>query len=229
MDRSSEGAVERQILGDLRPVRPLARPWKRALGVCGVGALLACGVYLGFGVRHDARLLGRGVLWGLSGLQAAYGVILIVSALRVSIPGRTLARQFAAGLLLAGVGLVLTITYATWLAHASLVPIGRQYLYWSICFRTPVLLGLPPLLLTLLLAFRAYPTRPALTGALAGLGAGLLSDGSWRTYCEVSDPGHVLTSHVASVVLLTAGGLLLALLFARRRERGRDLSKWGRE
>ena len=55
-----------------------------------------------------------------------------------------------------------------------------------------------------------------LTGALAGLGAGLLSDGSWRTYCEVSDPVHVLTSHSASVVLLTLGGILLAWAAARR-------------
>jgi len=77
-------------------------------------------------------------------------------------------------------------------------------------------IGLPGLIITLALAFRAYPTRPLLTGVLAGLGAGLLSDGSWRTYCEVSDPVHVLTSHVASVALLTMAGTALAWLAARR-------------
>ncbi len=43
-------------------------------------------------------------------------------------------------------------------------------------------------------------------GALAGLGAGLVSDASWRLYCHVSDPGHVLVAHAGAIVALTAIG-----------------------
>jgi hypothetical protein len=208
MTPNSPDRATRRILDDLAPVRRLARPWRRALG-----AVMAAAVYLRLGVRHDAAALGGTILWGLSAVQMAYGVLLIAAALRTAIPGRGLARRPASLLLLAGGAIVLGTTWLTWLSHASQAPAGLEVRYWAVCLRTPLLIGLPAL------AFRAYPTHPALTGALAGLGAGLLSDGSWRTYCEVSDPVHVLTSHAASVVLLTLTGAAAAWLRARTKER----------
>jgi hypothetical protein len=216
MNRSSHDAAPASILEDLGPVRRLARPWKRAVPVSGLGLLMAAAVYLKLGVRHDGAVLGRTVLWGFSALQFACAVLLIATALRTAVPGRLPARRRTALLVLAGGSLMLGITWLTWFAHASHVPAGRDGIYWAVCTRTPLLIGLPALLLTLVLAFRAYPTRPVLTGGLAGLGAGLLSDGSWRTYCEVSDPVHVLTSHTASVVLLTLGGMAIAWVAGRR-------------
>jgi hypothetical protein len=208
MNPSSQDSVTRRILGDLAPVRRLPRPWKRALPVCALGLLLAALVSASLGVRHDRDRLGAIVLWGLSALQMGYAVVLIGAALRLAIPGRLLARGSAALLLLAGGGLALGITWITWWTHASHVPPGRDALYWGVCFRTPMAIGAPALLLTLLLVFRAYPTQPVLTGALAGLGAGLLSDGSWRTFCEVSDPSHVLGSHALAVLALAVAGMV---------------------
>jgi hypothetical protein len=215
MHASSDRPVAHRILEDLTPVRRLARPLERALPAAGIGLLMAAVVYLRLGVRHDAGALGRSVLWGLSGLQMAYGVFLVVIALRTAVPGRALARRSVAALLLGGAGIMLAITWLTWFTHASRVPAGSEARYFATCFRTPVLLGLPALILTVVLAFRAYPTRPVTTGALAGLGAGLLSDGSWRTFCEVSAPGHVLSSHFASVALLTVCGIAIASVAAR--------------
>jgi hypothetical protein len=220
MNPNSLPAIAPEILADLAPVRRLARPWKRTLLVCALGAVVALAVSVRLGVRADAAALGDTVLWGLSALQVCYGVALIALALRTAVPGRDLRRRAATLLLLAGAGVVVTITFVTWSAHPSHVPAGMDARYWTVCFRTPLVVGLPALLLTLLLAFRAYPTTPLLTGALAGLGAGLLSDGSWRTYCEVSDPVHVLTSHAASVVLLTLAGMALARLAATLSRRG---------
>lgn len=210
MDGTSRPAIAPEILENLRPVRRLGRPWKRALPALGLAAITALLVFAGFGVRADARQLGRAALWGLSLLQACYGGALIALALRTAVPGRELRRIVHVLLALAAAGVVLTVTFVTWSAHPSHVRPGRETLYWTVCFSTPVVVGLPALLLTLLLAFRAYPTNPALTGGLAGLGAGLLSDGSWRTYCEVSDPVHVLSSHAASVLLLTLAGVAAA-------------------
>ena len=139
----------------------------------------------------------------------------MAASLRESVPGRSLPPRAATLLLSAGAGLALVVTFATWWTHASQVPAGRSDLYWRVCFATPTILALPALALALLLAFRAYPTRPPLIGALAGLGAGLLMDGSWRTYCEVSDPAHVLSSHLASVLLLTFVGIAAAAGIAR--------------
>jgi hypothetical protein len=57
--------------------------------------------------------------------------------------------------------------------------------------------------------------RPAITGALAGLGAGLFADSSWRLYCEVSDPAHVLTAHLGAVAVVTLAGTAAGLLAGR--------------
>lgn len=220
MSQTDYQAITPGNLDDLAPVRRLARPWKRALPVCLLGALAALTVFVTLGVRADAADLGHGVLWGLSALQVGYGAALIGLALRTAVPGRDLRGSAAAILLLVGVGVVIAITFTTWSAHASHVPTGKEARYWTICFRTPLVVGFPALLLTILLAFRAYPTTPLLTGALAGLGAGLLADGSWRTYCEVSDPVHVLTSHAASVVLLMLAGSAIAWLVSTLSARG---------
>jgi hypothetical protein len=216
MNPSSHDTAAARIFEDLAPVRRLAPPWKRAVPVAALGLLIAAAVYLKLGVRHDAPLLGGAVLWGLSALQMCYAALLIAAALRTAVPGRSPARRGAVRLLLAGGVGVLAITWLTWFAHASRVPAGLQHHYWAVCLRTPIVIGLPTLLATLALAFRAYPTRPLLTGALAGLGAGLASDGSWRTFCEVSDPVHVLTTHTASVVVLTVVGIAIAQAAGRR-------------
>ena len=213
---SSLDPAAARILDDLSPVKRLSRPWRRAVPAVLLGLLMAAGVYLRLGVRDDGGVLGGTVLWGLSALQMAYGILLIAEALRSAVPGRVPRGKPLGLLLLAGGGVVVSVTFLTWLVHATHVPTGRDVLYWTLCTRTPVAIGLPALVLTLVLAFRAYPTHPVLTGALAGLGAGLISDGSWRTYCEVSDPVHVFTSHTASVLLLLVAGMGLAWIAARR-------------
>lgn len=171
---------------------------------------MAAGSLWYFGVRADSPLLGPMVLWGFSAAQGVYGLVLMAAALRESVPGRSLSRGVASALLLAGVAFLLAVTLATWQTHASFVADGKAALYWRVCFTTPALIALPSLAITLLLAFRAYPTRPALVGALAGLGAGLLADGSWRTFCEVTDPAHVLSAHTASALVLACVGALAA-------------------
>ena len=61
------------------------------------------------------------------------------------------------------------------------------------------------------LAARAYPTRPALAGALIGLGAGLMADAGWRIFCHFSEPAHVLSAHLAAVVMSAVIGALVAV------------------
>ena len=98
------------------------------------------------------------------------------------------------------------VTFVTWQGSATVVPPGRVGLYWTVCFTRPVLIGFPVMAIALALAWRAYPLRAALVGALAGLGAGLMTDAGWRTFCHVSDPVHVLSAHLAAVLALSAVG-----------------------
>lgn len=207
-------ALRRAILGDLRPVTPIGRPWRRLLVLVPIAAFFAAVPMAALGLRHDAGTLG-GLLWWLSGLQALAGVFLVGAALRESVPGRTLAGAAAA---LIGLALAWTVgvTLVTWAASDTVVPPGREALFFKICFRDTILLGLPTLGLALVLAARAFPLRPALVGGLAGMGAGLVSDAGWRTYCHVSDPRHVLAAHVLAVAALALIGALGGLLAGRR-------------
>ena len=205
------GAVE----ADLRPVRPLARPARRALYLVPIAFLVLVAIYLR-GVRFDAGGLGLVVLWGLSAVQVAAGLLLLVAALREAVPGEAVSRRWLVlglGGLVAWLGGVI---WVTWLRSPTLIPAGSEGHYWRLCLSWPVLLALPLVAAALLLARRAYPLRPGLVGALCGLGAGLIADGGWRAYCEVSLPSHVLDAHLLALLATTLVGALAGALLGRR-------------
>jgi hypothetical protein len=189
---------------------------RRALLLVPIGLLLIAAQPLYYGLRGDAPALGWLRLWGLSIAQSGLGVVLIAAALRDAVPGRRVPRVPA--LLMLGILASLGITFVTWTRSGTLVPPGRIGLFWTICFTRPILIGLPVALVGLALAWRAYPTRPALVGALVGLGAGLMTDAGWRTFCHVSDPTHVLSAHLAAVVALSALGAIAGAIAARTRD-----------
>jgi hypothetical protein len=56
-----------------------------------------------------------------------------------------------------------------------------------------------------------------LVGALVGLGAGLVTDAGWRTFCHVSDPWHVLSAHLAAVLALCGTGAAAAAVLSHHR------------
>jgi hypothetical protein len=80
-----------------------------------------------------------------------------------------------------------------------------------VCFSGSAATALPVVALAGVLAARAYPVRPALAGALIGLGAGLMADAGWRIFCHFSEPSHVLSAHLAAVAMSTAIGSLVAV------------------
>jgi len=90
--------------------------------------------------------------------------------------------------------------------------------FWG-CVRYEFLLGVPFLVLVTYLAAKALPVRPQVIGALAGIGAGMISDASWRMVCYVSVPAHFLTAHLGGIVGLGLTGYLLGLWFESRRRR----------
>jgi hypothetical protein len=83
-----------------------------------------------------------------------------------------------------------------------------------------MVIGAPFMILATLMAVRAFPTRPAIAGALCGMSAGILSDAGWRLSCWISEPAHVIGSHGLAVLGLAVAGSLLALVA--------DLPRWRR-
>jgi hypothetical protein len=206
-EHSLSDALKARVLADLRPVRPLASPWKRAVLLLPIGLALLALVPWRYGLRHD---LGGVSLWGLSLLQVAVGFGLVVAALREVVPDRSLSGRTQFVLVAGSLALAVVVTYLSWHVSGTVAPPALRYPYWKGCLEHTVLNGLPALLVILLLATRGLLWRPALVGGLAGLAAGLLSDASWRTFCNVSEPAHVLSAHVGGIVALAILGAAAA-------------------
>jgi hypothetical protein len=202
------------LASDYRPVRPLASPWARALWLWPLAVLVLFAAPSVFDVRADAARLGLGGTWGASLVQVAVGLALAAAAMREAVPGRGWSRR-AIGLWL---GLPLALLAFTTLASWELSPVLLRR-NWSIiglaCFAGSLASGLPLVALASVLAARAYPTRPAVAGALLGLGAGLIADAGWRLFCHFSEPAHVLSAHVGAVLVSMAAGSLLATVICR--------------
>jgi hypothetical protein len=57
----------------------------------------------------------------------------------------------------------------------------------------------------------------AWSGALAGLGAGLVGDATMHLHCPVADPPHTVVYHLGAVVLLVVVGAAAGALLELRR------------
>lgn len=207
----------RRLQSEAGPVRPLGPPWRRALSLAPLGALLVLGVPIVWGYRSDLSRLDHGLAWLASGLQAGAGLWVLGAALREAVPGRRLSPRVLTLTGLGALALVLGLTLATAAVSPHPVPPGVWLRFAWECFGIAALSGIPILAAAGWLAARALPTRPGLTGALYGLGAGLVSDAGMRLFCRVSDPGHVLVSHGGAIVVFMALGAATASLVDRWR------------
>lgn len=112
------------------------------------------------------------------------------------------------------------VTFASWQASPERLP-REWWLVWGVRFAGSAATALPVVALASVLAARAYPTRPAVAGALLGLGAGLMADAGWRIFCHFSEPSHVLAADLAAAVMSAAIGSLLSVRLARPRRPAR--------
>jgi hypothetical protein len=199
-----------RLSADYRPVRSLPPPWARAMWLLPFAVIALIAAPIAFNVRQDAPLLGWLGLWGFSLLQCIMGFSLVAAALRESIPGRGWSRGAIVMWLTVPIVAVVAVTIASWQFSPVLLR-GGWWMVWTVCFSGSAATALPIVALASILAARAYPTRPALAGALIGLGAGLMADAGWRMFCHFSEPAHVLSAHLAAVIATGAIGSMLSI------------------
>jgi hypothetical protein len=206
------------IVGDLAPVRPLAKPSRRVWLLVPVGLMLAATAPFINGIRGDLLSLPYAPLltWGATGLQAMLGLWLLALGFREAVPGRNVSASSLALAAALTVTLVSAITLLTNAASATVVAPGDEWRDWLECVVWPAALGSPFMVIATLMAARAFPTRPAIAGALCGLSAGVLSDAGWRLSCWISDPVHLAESHALAILTLAAAGSLIAILLDTR-------------
>lgn len=217
----AEPEIPNQLLaaigGDLEPVEPLKSPARRMFHYLPVGILLIAAMPLVWGLRANGPELGFFATWGLSALQTLAGVLIVGAALREAVPGRELSPRALAATAGAAVLLFVGLSLGTqWLAPNQMRPGVAWQFAWE-CFFMATTWSVPALAAAAWLAYRALPTRPAVAGAICGLGAGLMADAGVRLFCWVSEPAHVLVAHGGSILFLVALGAGAAVLIDRWR------------
>ena len=201
-----------EIVGSLSPVRPLPTPLHRAWMLLPPALLLAVAAPLLNGQRSDLEFYAPFLTWGITSLQALFGLWLLTLAFREAVPGRNLSwRVLALAAALTPV-CVLGIALLTNRASPRTVPAEREVQYWVECVLGPLAIGAPFMVLATLMAMRAFPTRPAILGALAGMSAGVLADAGWRLSCRFSAPTHIVGSHGLAILGLAIAGSLVAVV-----------------
>jgi hypothetical protein len=209
------------VRGDLRAVRPLHSPARRALALLPFGLALVAAIPAFWGWRENLTEVGGAAAWGLSALQALAGMLIVGLALREAVPGRELTRRALALTALAALVLVAGITLVTSaIAPVSLRPGLWLRFAWE-CFEVALISAVPLLAAVGWLASRAFPTRPGVAGAIYGLGAGVIADSGVRLFCWTSTPSHVLVSHGGAIVAVAGLGALAAITIDALRNPGR--------
>jgi len=207
-----------RLAADYAPVKVLPPPFARMLWLVPLAILAIVAAPVVFSVRADASRLGWFGLWGVSGLQVLAGLTVIVAALREAVPGRGWRGAAVALWIVLPLAVVTLVTLSTWQASPGLVR-GGWWFVAGLCLGGSFASALPIVALASVLAARAYATRPALAGALLGLGAGVIADAGWRLFCHFSEPAHVLSAHVGAVLMSMAMGSLLASAICRGQRR----------
>jgi hypothetical protein len=210
-------AFRSAIDADMRPVRPLATPGRRALALLPLGIALLIGMPAFWVWSRHITVLAPWSWWSLSPLETATGLVVLATAFRESVPGRELSGIALLALVAAAWGVFLAIN----LPSAVAVDVSSETVVRWIrdCITMTTTFSVPALVIPAWLVSRALPNRPAVTGALCGLGVGLMSDAGLSALCWNGEYVHVLVAHGGAIVMLMALGAASAVAVERRKVR----------
>lgn len=211
-------ALRAAVASDLRPVRPLASPARRALALLAWAAVAALLVLALRGLRPDAAEIGVLLTWGVVLAEVAAGAGLVALALSEAVPARGPGR--GAALLALGGAAALFVALAAVTRGASrgmevedpLVSFGPP------CAGLQGFIGLTAFAVAALLVLRAAPLRARLAGLLAGAGTGFLAEGVYHLDCPITHLSHVLVWHGSAILLLALLGFAFGTVVERREQ-----------
>ncbi len=210
-----------KISQDLKPVAPSPLPSGLALRLAPIAVAVSSLVLIIIGIRGDALTLGPVVTWGGSIVQFSLALVLVWIAAREGTPARRLPGN-RVGLVVVATALAVAVV-ATWTfvaapAAAVSVMSSRRSVWLPVlgCGIGGTVAG-TLLVLVFAWCFRhSFAARPAVAGALYGLGAGVAVNSGWRLACPISTLGHSLGVHGIAIVSTTLLGAAAAQLIAKR-------------
>jgi hypothetical protein len=216
-DLKPPDALLAEVSRDLRAVRPWPTPWRDALRLSPLALGIIVALPLLIGLRQDAVAVGPLVMWGVSLMQVALGIMLIWMAMREGRPARRLPHGVVRAALAAAGFMVVAVSFVTFSRSPTHVPHGiPPWIAGMVCYLGSTVAATPLFALAAWFHSRFVSPRPALAGGLYGAGAALTANAGWRLICPISTPWHVLTAHAGSVISITLLSALIAHLVARR-------------
>src|SRR5579862_1557978 len=222
-------ALTRAITQDLRPVRPSPQPLHLALRMVPLALLVSSVILLAIGPRHDSAILGPLLTWGASAAQFLVAIVLIWIAAHEGTPAGRLPRQmvYSAAVVASLVVVFVTLlTFSTSPGNETLgvsVWIANKTLHvspWIMGFACGIGSTLAGGILVLFFSWvfrNSLATRPTVSGALYGAGAGLAINAGWRIACPISTPWHALGAHGAAIIATVILGSIIGRSLGNRR------------
>ncbi len=184
-----------------------------------LGIALFIGVPVFWGWRGNLGGLAPLPSWGLSALETAAGLLTLAAGFREAVPGRERSRG-ALGALVCLVWIGFLIVNATTTQPApGTVPVETTVGWVWECVSKVTAFSVPALAVVAWLVGRALPGRPAFTGALCGLGVGMMADAGLRLICWDGKIAHVVVAHGGAIAILIALGALSASVVERIKAR----------
>ena len=219
----------RAIAQDLKPVRPTPEPLHLALRMVPLALLVSSLIVLAIGPRHDLGILGPLLTWGASAAQFVLAIALVWIAAHESTPAGRLPRQIVYSAAIVASLLVVFVTLLTFSTSPASEPVLRvppivnellRVNPWLMGFACGIGSTLAGGILVLLFSWvfrNSLATRPTVTGALYGAGAGLAINAGWRMACPVSTPWHALGAHGAAIIATVILGAFIGRFLGNRR------------
>lgn len=197
---------------DLAPIRRLASPSRRALALLPIGLMLLAGMPAFWHWQAHVKV-APWTSWGFSVLEMTLSLIILAAAFREAVPGRELSsRKLSILMVMTCVGFAL-FNSGTETPPPPMTHVWMQWL-WE-CLYMTISFSIPALIAPTWLVARALPNRPALTGALCGLGVGVMADAGLRLFCWDAGVAHLIAAHGGAIVLLVILGAMCATLVER--------------
>lgn len=197
-----------ELVRELRPVRILASPDRRALLWLGPSFLYVALTVLAIGIRPDSGIIVEEPRFLLQiGAAAATAVLAAVAALCTVCPGRSAALRWLP-----------TPALVIWLATLIVGDDGVCFPplldqpplpHDAMCVTVTALLAAAPAGLLFVMLRRAAPISPVVTGTLAMLAATALAGAGVRFFDDRDDIASLLIWHFGVILILTLLGSTL--------------------
>ena len=206
MNANQIGHLQRMIVSNLRPVRPLPPSWTFLLAFLLFLVAFGCAGVLYLGPGGWFLLMPRQKISVFLTLATSV-VLLAFSLVRQMVPGqKSLLRP---GLLPAGVFVLLCLAVASvfqvW-TDSHFLQSGET------CLKAGLPYAIPAAFAFWLLLRRGAILSPRMVGATAGMLAGLVSMTVLEVHCPNLNMWHILVWHVGFALLGIVAGLLVATL-----------------